>query len=69
MKKKMYKRPTPHNLLSAYRSLAAEIEDYFARICEPLTEEKFYEMRDEAFDHIAFLYKKIPVGQIKGGKK
>ena len=69
MKKKMYKKPTPHNLLSAYQSLAAEMEDYFARICEPLTEEKFYEMWDEAFDHIAFPYKKIPVGQIKGGKK
>ena len=69
MKKKMYKKPTPHNLLRAYQSLIMNIEQYLVTDYEPLTEEKLYEMWDEAFDHIAFLYKKIPVGQIKGGKK
>tara|TARA_R100000234_G_scaffold116032_1_gene92641 strand:- start:351 stop:560 length:210 start_codon:yes stop_codon:yes gene_type:complete len=69
MKKKMYRRPTPHNLLNAYKCLAIDIEHYFASECEDLTEEKFNEMFDEAFEYIAFPYKKIPVGQIKGGKK
>lgn len=69
MKKKMYKRPTPHNLLRAYQSFAMDLEYYLATEYEPLTEEKFHEIWDEAFDHIAFPHKKIPVEQIKGGKK
>ena len=69
MKKKMYKKPTPHNLLRAYQCFVMDIEQHLVTDYEPLTEEKFNKMYDEAFDHIAFLWKKIPVEQIKGGKK
>ena len=48
MKEKMYRNPTPHNLLKAYKCLAMDIENYFASECENLTEEKFHEMFDEA---------------------